>query len=119
MGTEANVAAWVATNEPFNRGDQGPFLDLLEPDVVWMTGAAVVEGRAAVEAFLDQLRAAGWSSHNVLTIAGQGPVVATTYVNRFEDGGEYAGGGVAMFNDAGRIVTMASLGEFPEGLVGD
>ena len=119
VGTDRNVAAWMATNEPFNGGDHAPLLELLRPDVTWATGDVVHQGRDAVATLLDQLRAAGWSRHEVRSISGQGPMVASTYVNVFADGQEYAGAGIAMYDDEGRITAMSSLGEFPEGLVGD
>jgi hypothetical protein len=113
VGDDAHIAAWLAVNGPFNEGDLGPFLDLLADDVTWWTDAGTIEGKAAAEELVVQGRAAGWQEHRVLSIAANGPLVVSTYVNLSADGSENLGAGVVHFNDAGKIQRMVSLGGAP------
>lgn len=111
MGTDANVAAWMATNEPFNRGDDGPLLDLLDEQVRWITPAGTLEGKAAAAQLIAEGRANGWREHRVMSISGHGRTVASTYVNVMSDGTEVPGGGSGVFNDDGRVVLITSIDE--------
>lgn len=80
-------------------------------DCVWDAAGGRAEGRAAMVAAFNAARdSLGWDSHRVLQTTEAGDCLTILAENGFVDGTRAFVAGAALFNDAGQIVLMKSLG---------
>jgi hypothetical protein len=109
----AQIAAYVAAVESFNRGDVEPFGALISDDCTFLANDQSI-GRGATE-IRDALalgRRNGWTTHNLISIASHGQFIATVFRNEYSDGAPpNHGAGIARFNDAGKLCEMRAMGE--------
>jgi hypothetical protein len=108
MNTEQHCTAWTTAIAAFNSGDHGPLEQLLTADCVF---EHVGRSRDEIIDALLRDRAAGWLRHDTLSINAVASVLTTSARNSFADGSVHHVGGVARFNDDGRIFYIIAADE--------
>lgn len=110
MESTERLAAWGAWVTAFNRGETAALKAIIDPTCTLYAGDKCVASSAdEIVAVMDAGRAAGWTQHNLISVAGSGPFLTSLYENVYADGSRQVGCGVAICGADGTIATIRSF----------
>src|SRR5690242_13555089 len=103
----AYIMRFTSAMDAFNRNDLQPVADLLDDRCQYYVAGKLVAGtRDDCIAALKAGRAGGWTTHNLLSIAGAGEFVVSVFRNDLADGTSFIGAGVHRIGPDGRLVEV-------------
>ena len=110
------VATWQQMLAAFVRDDRQGFAAALADQFNGMMNDISLPNRDAFVSAVWAGRERGWTEQQVISVAARSNVLTVHYVNRYSDGSTTEGGGVALFNDDGKIIAVRALTAQPRAI---
>ena len=109
MEEKEMLRIWRTLGDAFNAGDLDVWASHLDDSFTGMASDTFMGSPAEFMAAARNGRAHGWTGQHMVSVSARDNLLTAHYVNEFADGTKTCGAGVALFNDAGRIVAIRAL----------